>query len=32
MAVSKKGSRNINVDGHDFTWRSIGYNGAMCLE
>lgn len=31
MAVSKKASRNINVDGHDFKWRATGNDGWISI-
>lgn len=31
MAVSKKGSRNISVDGHDFKWRATGNDGWISI-
>lgn len=31
MAVSKKGNRNINVEGHDFKWRATGNDGWISI-
>ena len=31
MAVSKKGSRNISVDGHEFKWRATGNDGWISI-
>jgi hypothetical protein len=31
MAVSKRESRNIYVEGHDFKWRSSGNDGWIVL-
>lgn len=31
MAVSKKGSRNICVEGHDFKWRASGSDGWITV-
>jgi hypothetical protein len=31
VATSKKGSRNINVDGHDFKWRATGNDGWISI-
>ncbi len=31
MAVRKKGSRNISVEGHDFKWRATGNDGWISV-
>lgn len=31
MAVSKKGSRNITVEGHKFRWRAIGNDDLITV-
>lgn len=31
MAIGKKGSRNINVEGHDFKWRASGNDGWVTV-
>lgn len=31
MAISKKGSRNISVEGHDFMWRTTGNDGWISI-
>ena len=31
MAVSKKGSRNISIDGHNFKWRATGNDGWITV-
>ena len=31
MAVSKKGSRNISIDGYDFKWRATGNDGWITV-
>ena len=31
MGVSKKGCRNISVEGHDFRWRATGNDGWISI-
>ena len=31
MTISKKESRNITVDGHEFKWRATGSDGGISI-